>query len=208
MTAADAAASGGPSPHDRRDLNCSDFPDQASAQNALQPGDPDGLDADGDGIACESNPCPCSDGGGGGGGGGNPGGGGGGGGSNPAPPQNTTEKSCGKFRGAPRSRVCIRAKYKGGKLEKVKSFRFKRLPVSCGGAGGSAQLINGKAGGVGARGKRFNTRRGKILGRFSGERIYIGGKLLKPKKGKGIVIAQFRNNNGDLCKSGRSRWKT
>ena len=30
-------------------------------------GDPHGLDADGDGIACESNPCPCSTGGGGGG---------------------------------------------------------------------------------------------------------------------------------------------
>ena len=60
-----------------RDLDCSDFPDQASAQAALQPGDPDGLDGDGDGVACESNPCPCASGGGGNGGGGNSTGGGG-----------------------------------------------------------------------------------------------------------------------------------
>ena len=42
-------------------VNCSDFATQADAQyyyNA-HPGDPDGLDADNDGIACESNPCPC-----------------------------------------------------------------------------------------------------------------------------------------------------
>lgn len=60
---------------DRRDLNCSDFDTQEEAQDALQPGDPDGLDADGDGIACEDLPS----GGGGGGGSGNGGSGGGGG---------------------------------------------------------------------------------------------------------------------------------
>jgi hypothetical protein len=40
---------------------CADFPTQAVAQSYLRdnPSDPDGLDADGDGIACESNPCPC-----------------------------------------------------------------------------------------------------------------------------------------------------
>jgi hypothetical protein len=38
------------------DLDCSDFPDQASAQDHLDkhPGDPDGLDGDGDGVACET----------------------------------------------------------------------------------------------------------------------------------------------------------
>ena len=43
------------------DLNCSDFSTQAEAQAHLRdhPTDPDGLDADGDGIACESLPCPC-----------------------------------------------------------------------------------------------------------------------------------------------------
>ena len=51
------------------DKNCSDFPNQAAAQDYFedhQPGDPAGLDGDGDGVACESNPCPCSSGGGGG----------------------------------------------------------------------------------------------------------------------------------------------
>jgi endonuclease YncB( thermonuclease family) len=47
------------------DYDCSDFSNQAAAQEffiaAGGPGsDPHGLDADGDGIACESNSCPCS----------------------------------------------------------------------------------------------------------------------------------------------------
>lgn len=54
------------------DMDCSDFDTQAQAQNFYDnngPGDPHGLDADDDGIACETLPCPCSTGGGGGGGG-------------------------------------------------------------------------------------------------------------------------------------------
>lgn len=45
------------------DMDCGDFATQAAAQsffNAAGPGDPHRLDSDGDGIACESNPCPCS----------------------------------------------------------------------------------------------------------------------------------------------------
>jgi endonuclease YncB( thermonuclease family) len=69
------------------DRDCSDFNSQAAAQNFFEnnnPGaDPHGLDADNDGVACESNPCPCSTGG---GGGGNDGGGGGGN-NEPKPPE-------------------------------------------------------------------------------------------------------------------------
>jgi hypothetical protein len=60
------------------DYDCSDFATQEEAQEYLLPGDPYGLDADNDGIACEDLP----PGGGGGGGGGN----GGGGGDTPPPP--------------------------------------------------------------------------------------------------------------------------
>jgi hypothetical protein len=42
------------------DYDCSDFANQAEAQEYLLPGDPYGLDADNDGIACEDLPCPCS----------------------------------------------------------------------------------------------------------------------------------------------------
>lgn len=47
------------------DLDCSDFSNQASAQDYFlsrggPSSDPDRLDADGDGIACESTPCPCN----------------------------------------------------------------------------------------------------------------------------------------------------
>ena len=62
------------------DVNCSDFSSQAAAQQYFDdhgPGDPAGLDGDGDGVACESNPCPCSQAGGGGGGQGGSGGNGG-----------------------------------------------------------------------------------------------------------------------------------
>ena len=41
-------------------FNCTDFKSQSQAQAVLRadPGDPNGLDTDGDGIACESNPSP------------------------------------------------------------------------------------------------------------------------------------------------------
>lgn len=57
-----------------KDLNCDDFGSQAAAQANLNnnPGDPNGLDTDGDGVACESNPCPCNYSNGGGGGNNNP----------------------------------------------------------------------------------------------------------------------------------------
>ncbi len=56
------------------DRDCGDFATQAAAQRFfLDHGgprsDPHRLDADGDGIACETNPCPCSTSQGGGGGG-------------------------------------------------------------------------------------------------------------------------------------------
>src|SRR5262249_18316959 len=49
-----------PAPAPRTGRNCSDFPSQAAAQAALRanPSDPDGLDRDRDGIACESNRAP------------------------------------------------------------------------------------------------------------------------------------------------------
>src|SRR5688572_25877437 len=60
------------------DRDCSDFSNQAQAQdffNSHNPSsDPHRLDDDNDGVACEANPCPCSSAGpGGGGGGGNDG---------------------------------------------------------------------------------------------------------------------------------------
>ncbi|MCF6379218.1 thermonuclease family protein [Nocardioides KLBMP 9356] len=45
------------------DMDCGDFATQSEAQAffvAAGPGDPHLLDADGDGVACEGNPCPCS----------------------------------------------------------------------------------------------------------------------------------------------------
>jgi endonuclease YncB( thermonuclease family) len=43
------------------DAECTDFQDQSHAQDHLlaHPGDPDELDPDGDGRACELLPCPC-----------------------------------------------------------------------------------------------------------------------------------------------------
>ena len=45
------------------DLDCGDFATQAAAQTFFLnagPGDPHRLDSEGDGRACESNPCPCA----------------------------------------------------------------------------------------------------------------------------------------------------
>lgn len=55
------------------DRDCADFSSQAAAQHWFDshgPGDPANLDGDGDGVACESNQCPCIKPGGGGDGGG------------------------------------------------------------------------------------------------------------------------------------------
>lgn len=51
-----------PSTAAAKDYDCSDFATQAEAEEHLEPGggDPYGLDADHDGIACEDLPCPCS----------------------------------------------------------------------------------------------------------------------------------------------------
>ncbi|ANY04983.1 excalibur calcium-binding domain-containing protein [Pseudonocardia sp. HH130630-07] len=38
-----------------QDRDCADFDSQAEAQAALQPGDPERLDANDDGVACESH---------------------------------------------------------------------------------------------------------------------------------------------------------
>jgi endonuclease YncB( thermonuclease family) len=59
------AAGGSPSSSQAADRDCSDFASQAAAQEFfIAAGGPTSdlnrLDADGDGIACESNPCPCS----------------------------------------------------------------------------------------------------------------------------------------------------
>jgi micrococcal nuclease len=51
-----------PSPASAADRDCADFPNQAGAQAWLQAhaGDPDGLDGDSDGVACETLACPCA----------------------------------------------------------------------------------------------------------------------------------------------------
>jgi hypothetical protein len=55
-----AAAASPASAARHRDYDCADFATQAEAEEYLLPGDPYNLDADGDGIACEDLPCPCS----------------------------------------------------------------------------------------------------------------------------------------------------
>ncbi len=49
-----------PAPARAEDYDCADFANQAEAQAQLLPGDPYHLDGDGDGVACEDLPCPCS----------------------------------------------------------------------------------------------------------------------------------------------------
>jgi endonuclease YncB( thermonuclease family) len=70
--AAAAPALLGAAPAGAADRDCTDFPNQRAAQrHFIAKGgprrDPDRLDSDGDGTACETLPCPCRYGGGGGG---------------------------------------------------------------------------------------------------------------------------------------------
>ena len=50
----EASPVSGPAPSSGPDKNCSDFASQSEAQDYLLPGDPHGLDGDGDGVACDS----------------------------------------------------------------------------------------------------------------------------------------------------------
>ena len=56
-----ALVAGTASPAAAADRDCGEFPNRAAAQAWLtaHPGDPDGLDGDHDGAACETLPCPC-----------------------------------------------------------------------------------------------------------------------------------------------------
>jgi hypothetical protein len=58
--AATTALAQAPDPAAARDYDCANFSTQAEAQEYLLPGDPYRLDGDGDGVACEDLPCPCS----------------------------------------------------------------------------------------------------------------------------------------------------
>jgi hypothetical protein len=189
----------------RGDLNCDDFPNQAAAQNNLEsnPSDPNGLDADNDGIACEENPCPCSTGGG--------GGGGGGGGAPPAPPPPPpdpvkTEKVCGKFVGISGSRVCLKKTTQGDKLKKVTDFRFRGLPAQC--DNGAKPRVRGKRAKIDGDGKRFRTRRLSILGNFSSIEAKAVGKLKDGgKKVRGEVRVRFRNEADAACDTRARKFK-
>ena len=178
------------------DLNCDDFSSQAAAQSNLDnnPSDPNGLDEDGDGIACESNPCPCSTGGGGGGGGGGPGGGGAPPPPPPPPPDPVkTEKLCGKFVGISDSKVCLKATTQSGKLRKVEDFRFRGLPSTC--RDGQKVKFAGKRPKIDGDGKKFRSRRLNVLGNFSGVNAKAAGVL----KGGGKVRGEVRIRAGNTA---------
>lgn len=192
----------------QRDQDCADFPTQAAAQSYFEQqggpaSDPDLLDADGDGIACEANPCPCSTGGG--------GGGGGGGGTapppppKPAPPPVLTEKICGKFVGVSGSRVCLKTVTQGEKLKKVEDFRFRGLPAVC---GGSKPKLSGKDPKIDGDGKRFRSRHPKVLGSFSGVDAKVVGKIREGgKKARGDVRVRARNAADEACDTRARKWK-
>ena len=185
------------------DLDCADFSSQAAAQNAYEssgPGDPHGLDADNDGIACETNPCPCSTGGNGGGSGGSPPG-------RHEPTDRVEKKLCGKFIGAARSTVCFKAKFEGNDLKWVKSFRFRRLPSHC--SDGSDTFAFAHA-------QRVNTRRNGFRERFlwrygegqtSNLDVLIAGRINGVgEKARGKV--RMRNNRrGAFCTTREREWK-
>lgn len=186
------------------DLNCEDFSSQAAAQQAYEnsgPGDPNGLDADNDGIACESNPCPCSTG------------------PSPSPPNPPgppappppapdpikTEKVCGKFVGISGSRVCLKTVTQDEELKKVEDFRFRGLPAQCGDE--SKPKLTGKDAKIGGKGKKFRSRRVNVLGGFTGINAKAVGKLKDGGKVTGDVRVRARNNAGAPCDTRARKFK-
>jgi Excalibur calcium-binding domain len=97
-----------------RDYDCSDFANQAEAEEYLLPGDPYNLDADSDGIACEDLPCPCSYSASGGGGGG-------GGSSHPAPPPEPPKLN----KGAAKQAAKAKARHFAARSPRVSSVQYQ-----------------------------------------------------------------------------------
>lgn len=188
-----------------READCADFATQAAAQNYFidhggPSSDPDGLDADHDGIACEANPCPCSTGGGGGGGGGGPA-------PPPPPPPDPVkvEKLCGKFVGISGSKVCLKATTQSGNLRKVEDFRFRGLPARC--DNGTKPKLAGKRSKIDGDGKKFRSRRLSVLGSFSAVNAKAVGKLKGGSTVAGEVRVRARNNAGAPCDTGGRKFK-
>jgi len=129
----------------RRDYDCADFATQAEAEEYLLPGDPYNLDADGDGVACEDNPCPCSY---------SPGGSAGGGSEGtttaaPAPPPKPPKLNKAVARSAARAKA--RSFNRRNKLISLVSFqgcrRSSRYKLRCGFRGlGETQAMREKCG--------------------------------------------------------------
>lgn len=185
------------------DVDCSDFSSQAAAQDAYEnsgPGDPNGLDADSDGVACETNPCPCSTGG--GGGGGTPA---------PAPPPPPapdpikTDRVCGNFVGISGSRVCLKIVTQDEKLKRVEDFRFRGLPAQCG--DGNKPKLTGKDQKIDGEGKKFRSRRVTVLGGFSSTNAKAVGELKDGGKVTGDVRVRARNNAGAPCDTRARKYK-
>jgi hypothetical protein len=121
LTAALASAASASPVATASDYNCPDFATQAEAEEHLLPGDPYGLDGDGDGIACEELPCPCSS---------TPGtgeGGGGGSGHHPPPPPEPPKLNKAAAKSAARSKANRFAARLGGKVGGAVLQRCDRL---------------------------------------------------------------------------------
>lgn len=205
MLAFASVGAGAQSEQMKRDRDCGSFGSQAAAQNYFighggPSSDPDGLDADHDGVACESNPCPCST--------------GTGGGPPPPPPAPPppppepvkTKKLCGKFVGIGGSRVCLKAVTQGGKLKRVEDFRFRGLPADCG--GGKKPKLTGKDAKIDGDGKKFRSRHPKVLGGFSGVDAKIAGRIKGgANKARGVVRVRATDKADEGCDTGGRKWK-
>jgi hypothetical protein len=121
-------------PAQAKDMDCDNFNTQADAQHYFNDhgGGPnnnvDLLDSDGDGVACESNPCPCTTGG--GGGGNNP---------PPAPQKKKHALTAEVVRAGPARKLTLNGKvttFKGGQVQVLRKsagggFRlYKRTQAS------------------------------------------------------------------------------
>lgn len=180
------------------DRDCGDFSSQKAAQDFFiangGPGsDPHALDADHDGVACESNPCPCST---------------STGGDNPPPPPpdpTKTEKLCGHILGATGSKVCLKVVTEGDELKKVKYFIFRGLPGKC--ASGLDPKLRGAARSrIREHGSKFATHRVRVRGNPAQLQARIAGKV-KDGKAEGEMRLRFQNGAGAACDTTLRKWK-
>ena len=124
----------------------------------------------------------------------------------PATASANTYKLKGEITGVSSSGVTVKVKKTKGRIGRIESLKFQRVPVTC--DGGSSGAISATFPQFPVRGKDF-TRKTKIQGvGINDGFVKVNGKFRRHGKAvKGFVRFAFKSTGGQGCGTDSVRWK-